>query len=109
MLNHWDFRAVAIFTGNTKPYSDEIVSENTFSRVFEESVDYGDLIWHRDKKYRVVDIIDCGEDWQFQFENELPFNIKTGTRIEIPAEEFHRVIKGKGPLKIKVEEIDEKI
>lgn len=95
----------AVSTGN--PYLDIRMSDNTFNRVFEENVESGDLIWHRDKKYRVVEVIDCGDEWQFQFDNELPFDIKNGTIIKIPAEEFHRVIKGQGHLKIKVEEIEE--
>ena len=100
---------MAVASIGNKPYSDIKTSDSSFNRTFEENVESDDLIWHRDKKYRIVEVTECGEGWQFQFDNELPIDIRTGTRINIPAEEFHRVIKGQGHLKIKVIELDENV
>jgi hypothetical protein len=64
------------------------------------------LIWHRDKNDRVITVLKCGKGWQFQFDNDLPFELKPDMEIEIAKEEFHRVIKGKGNLKVQIKEVE---
>jgi len=59
------------------------------------------LVWHRDKYYREITILE-GNDWQLQLDNELPVTLEKGKIYQIPAMEFHRVIKGEGDLKIKI-------
>jgi hypothetical protein len=38
-------------------------------------------------------------------DNKVPVQLKEGMRLEIPKETFHRVIKGKTPLTIKIIEL----
>ena len=52
-----------------KPYSD-----NDNIRTFSYDVDDDELIWHRDKNSRTVEVL-SGVDWKFQRDNELPFVI----------------------------------
>jgi len=43
-----------------------------------------------------------GEGWQFQFNGSLPFELKTGRKFSIPKDMYHRVIKGKTDLVLKI-------
>lgn len=85
-----------------KPYTDEIESETTIVRVFDEKIDPIELLWHRDLKDRKVTILE-GNGWYFQKENELPIELLPGVDIFIKAMEWHRVIKGINNLKIKIQ------
>lgn len=86
-----------------KPYTDEIESEATIVRFFDENIDPIELLWHRDLKDRKVTVLE-GNGWYFQKENELPLELCRGTVIFIERREWHRVIKGVGNLKVKIEE-----
>ena len=79
-----------------KPYSD-----NDNIRTFSYDIDDAELIWHRDKNTRTVEVL-SGVDWKFQKDNELPLELKKGDRIFIAEGEIHRVIKGTTNLKIKI-------
>ena len=70
-------------------------------REFSADVDPMSLIWHEDQEDRIVEIL-TGNGWQFQFDEDIPFEMITGDKIEIPKGFLHRVIKGKGNLKIKI-------
>lgn len=83
-----------------KPYT-EIVKGNTRVRVLSERTETHELVWHRDRKNRIVEILQS-DGWKFQHDNELPFTLKKGDVIEIQKESYHRVIKGKGDLVIKI-------
>jgi hypothetical protein len=48
------------------------------------------------------EIIDPGNGWKFQFENELPWDLEPNMSICILRHEWHRVIKGTGILKLKI-------
>lgn len=82
------------------PFIEEI--KNDFHvRLFSEDVDSEELKWHRDEEDRIVEI--CHEtDWLLQMDNELPKNMIIGERYEIPRGVYHRLIKGKGSLKVKI-------
>ena len=73
-------------------------------RTFEKGVLDNELIWHRDKKTRIVEILES-KGWKFQFDNELPIDLTPGTIINIPKDKIHRVIKGSSKLVIKIKEI----
>ena len=77
------------------------ISENERIRMFSCGVDNEELIWHRDKRDRIVEVIEC-KDWFFQFENELPIALKPGDTLSISKMVFHRLIKGDGALVIKI-------
>jgi hypothetical protein len=81
------------------PYKEDKISENTFIREFKVDTDSSEYIWHKDREDRVIESIG-DTDWLIQMDNELPKKIEG--KIFIPKETFHRVIKGKGDLKIKL-------
>jgi quercetin dioxygenase-like cupin family protein len=85
-----------------RPYS-EIQDIGHIYREFSNDVDDTELVWHRDRKDRIVEIMD-GIDWKFQFDNQLPINIHVGDVLYIKANQFHRILKGKTPLKVKIKE-----
>lgn len=85
-----------------QPYKQSI-SDNVIYREFNDDIDPIELVWHRDEKDREVEVLQ-GEGWFFQFDNELPLELRQGVKISIPKLTYHRVIKGTGPLKIKIQE-----
>ena len=81
------------------PYTDIEITDKYIIREFNENIDPIELMWHRDDENRTVEII--GEtDWKVQLENCLPSSLNE--RIFIPKHEWHRVIKGTGTLKLKI-------
>lgn len=71
-------------------------------RIFSKEIKQDQLVWHRDREDRLVEVIGK-TDWQFQFDNELPQPLKT--KLFIPKGIYHRIIKGKTTLKIKVNKL----
>ena len=92
---------VETFTGN--PFSDSFVADNTFIRTFDESVEDGELIWHKDRKDRVIKVIE-GVDWKIQYDNQLPQILEHDKWYYIKKEQYHRVHRGKGKLVIEIQE-----
>ena len=87
-----------------KPYT-QTVTGNKILREFAHDTDSHELVWHRDKKDRIVRVIE-GNGWKFQLDNMLPIVLHEGQEIFIPKETFHRVIKGTNTLKIQITEKD---
>ncbi len=85
-----------------KPYN-EVRQNDVIYRKFDKDVDNHELVWHRDKENRKVEVLD-GDGWLFQFDNQIPFELKKGVIFEIEKETYHRVIKGESPLTIKIVE-----
>ena len=83
----------------TKPYKD-IKSKNFFIREFSSDTPTFELVWHRDKKDRVVQAMH-DTDWMFQMDNEIPKRL-TENKLFIPKETYHRLLKGTGNLKVKI-------
>ena len=79
-----------------KPYID-----NDDIRTFSRNVDIKELVWHRDKEDRKITVLE-GEGWQFQFNGELPFELKENMIFKIPEGMYHRLIKGKTDLVLKI-------
>ena len=79
-----------------KPYLD-----NSNIRTFSKNVDSMDLIWHMDDEDRNIEVLE-GKGWQFQKDNELPFQLNVGDNIFIKRHQIHRVLKGTTDLKIKI-------
>lgn len=86
------------------PFRETKLTDGRFARLFEANVDDTELGWHRDREYRVVEVI-RGGGWSFQTDNELPHPLQEGDVIEIPALEWHRVIRGEGDLLVAVEKL----
>ena len=82
-----------------KPYQEIKAEHNTVTRVFDESIDPIELMWHRDQEDRLVEAVEP-TDWMMQLDNELPTLIDKP--IFIPRYNWHRVIKGTGTLTVKI-------
>jgi hypothetical protein len=82
-----------------RPYTDLEVTDSYIIREFDENIDPIELLWHRDREDRTLEII--GEtDWLIQFEDSLPSPLKD--HIFIPKYVWHRTIKGNGKLTVKI-------
>ena len=84
------------------PFEEEQIDQYNFIRTFPADVDEMDLIWHADKENRIVTVLE-GNGWKFQFDEELPIEMTNGLDISIFEGRLHRIIKGNGPLKIKLQ------
>jgi len=71
-------------------------------RTFSENVQEFELVWHRDKEDRIVVPLTT-TDWKFQLDNDIPRTIEK--EIFIPKETYHRLIKGTGELKVRIEKL----
>ena len=84
-----------------KPYVESVLSEHIIVRGFSSNVKRSELVWHRDMQDRVITVLE-GNGWYFQKDNQLPFLLKEGDKITIKAKEYHRLIKGKSDLIVKI-------
>ena len=84
------------------PFEEEKIDQYNFIRTFPADVDEMDLIWHADKENRIITVLE-GNGWKFQFDEELPIKMTKGKSISILKGVIHRVIKGNGPLVIKLQ------
>lgn len=73
-------------------------------REFDISKPQDEYVWHRDVENRIVEILE-GQGWQFQFEECLPFLLVKGMKFKVPSMEYHRLIKGATPLKVRIQKI----
>jgi hypothetical protein len=80
-------------------YEEEILSDCVI-RTFHADTPSHLLKWHYDEEDRNVSPLDP-TDWKFQFDDELPFIISGNIYIE--RGRYHRIIKGTGNLKVKIE------
>lgn len=85
-----------------KPYRDLEITDEYIIREFDENIDPIELLWHRDNEDRMVEILECGEGWGFQFDDGLPFELEPNTSIFILRHDWHRVVKGEGTLLLKI-------
>lgn len=81
------------------PFSEERVEDNIYVRTFSSEVSSHELSWHRDKEDRTVVPLNQN-DWLFQRDNQLPHPITE--EISVKSGEWHRIIKGKSDLIVKV-------
>ena len=84
------------------PYT-QISNGDYIIREFSPNVESDELVWHRDRNNRVVEVL-SGTNWGLQMEDELPMELKVGDVLEIKAETYHRVFKGIDTLKLKIKE-----
>jgi hypothetical protein len=85
-----------------KPYKEERISRSVVIRTFDCNIPDEELEWHWDEEDRIIEPLN-DNDWQFQFDNELPQKIYK--QIKIPKGVIHRVIKGTTNLIIKITKI----
>lgn len=86
------------------PFNEVDLKGGLFLRVFKEGVDSEEMIWHRDREDRRVAILESN-GWLLQMDNGVPVEMKPQDSFTIPKNTWHRVIKGKGDLKIIVEKL----
>lgn len=87
-----------------KPYVDiPTANKDSWFRTFEASCLDEELVWHRDKSDRKIEVIH-NKGWKFQRDNDLPNDLVEGQILVINRMEYHRLIKGQGPLIVKITE-----
>ena len=89
------------------PFKQKKISKNVLLREFSRDVHEEELVWHRDKNTRIVEVVK-GVGWKFQRDNQFPVTLREGDRFEIPAEQYHRLVKGKTKLVVKIYEQKDK-
>lgn len=82
-----------------RPYSEK-KEDGYIIREFSHDAPSFEFVWHRDKEDRVVQAIH-DTDWLFQLDNEIPQRF-TESKLFIPKETYHRLIKGTGDLVVKI-------
>jgi quercetin dioxygenase-like cupin family protein len=85
-----------------KPYKDVQESGGYVIREFDKSLDPIHLLWHRDDEDRLVEVLECGQGWKMQMDDQLPTSLEPGVSIFILRHQWHRVIKGEGKLLVKI-------
>ena len=64
---------------DTLPFIQENLSDNIKIRTFKSDVESGELMWHRDREDRLVEILECN-NWKYQSDNTLPLEMKKGDK-----------------------------
>ena len=100
------FTESEVKTGWTKgrlpklPFQEIKEDDNISIRIFNNETKPEFFVWHRDREDRIIESI--GEtDWKIQLDDELPKIIQG--EVFIPMGVYHRVIKGTGDLKIRLQ------
>lgn len=86
------------------PYIQTDIGPNKFQRIFKEETNESEFVWHRDHFDRDVYVIES-RGWKLQLDNKLPTLLTTGSKIFIPKNTYHRLIKGQGNLVITINEL----
>jgi hypothetical protein len=101
-LNDFDEEALNQWEKENKVPFQEQKEERYIVRIFSESTDDMELVWHRDREDRIVKSLG-DTDWMIQMDNELPRPLTE--MIYIPKNSYHRVIKGTGDLKVRINKL----
>ena len=90
-----------------KPFEDfeKDIIKKSFKRIFKQDIEDKQLIWHKDRKDRVVKVI-YGTGWKLQHDNSLPIELEPGNNYHINKGEFHRLHKGNSELKVEIKEYE---
>lgn len=84
-----------------KPYTDIEIGDGYVIREFDQNIDPIELMWHRDNEDRTIEVLHP-TDWFFQYEDQLPIQLKENVSLNIARHDWHRVIKGTGSLRLKI-------
>lgn len=88
-------------TVSGRPYKQFTISQNVFIRIFPRNTSIQELVWHRDRKTRQITVLE-GNNWLFQRDNDIPFELADGHTFEIKAGHYHRLHRGDGELYLKI-------
>lgn len=83
----------------------DVIDDRVIIRTFDQGVSDDELIWHRDKKHRFVEIVE-GNGWKLQLDNKIPRDLKVGKKFFIPSMVYHRILKGSTKLTVKIQELE---
>jgi hypothetical protein len=83
------------------PFTEEIISDRIKIRHFSPETPEEEFKWHWDNEARVIEALN-NNDWEFQFDDELPIPLTKGGLIGIPKGLYHRLIKGSTGLSIRI-------
>ena len=86
------------------PFEEKQISDKTFLREFKHDIHSDELIWHQDREDRKITIVEAN-GWLLQIDNQVPIFLENNKDYHIPKYTWHRVIKGKGNLKILLEKV----
>jgi hypothetical protein len=84
------------------PYTNLEITDKHIIREFSNQTNIIEFMWHRDNEDRLVEALH-DTDWQVQLDNELPTSLDKP--IFIPRHHYHRVIKGNGNLRVKINKL----
>jgi len=84
------------------PYINLETTDKHIIREFSDKTDIIDFMWPRDNEDRLVEALH-DTDWQLQLDNKLPTSLDKP--IFIPRHHYHRVIKGNGNLRVKINKL----
>ena len=88
----------------SKPYTDEVKGRFK-TRTFDNQTHSDEFVWHRDKADRIVTVLESGDGWFFQMDNNIPYELEEGDVLNIPKMEYHRIWKaGNSNLVLEIEE-----
>ena len=87
----------------TSPYR-EIKMKSATLRVFDQEVEEEDLVWHRDRKKRKIEVLESG-NLKLQLDNNRPILLEKGMTYTIPKMVYHRVIKGQYDLVLRIKDV----
>jgi quercetin dioxygenase-like cupin family protein len=85
-----------------RPYTEQSLGREII-RVFCSDAPVDEFVWHRDKHDRYITVAES-RGWFLQLENELPTELIEGVSYFVRKNEWHRILKGAGDLKIKIRE-----
>jgi len=84
-----------------KPFIETIVSDDEIIRTFNPIYPEHLYKWHYDDENRIIEPLNTN-DWKFQFDNEVPFEMQEGDTIHIKQMDYHRILKGHDKLILKI-------
>jgi quercetin dioxygenase-like cupin family protein len=94
------------FCSSDKPYVQKNATTCSYTRTFYANTNNEELVWHRDASDRDIKVL-AGEGWSIQFENNLPIKLSSGSKVFIPKNSWHRLIKSSGKMKDLLIQINE--
>ncbi len=86
-----------------RPYS-QVEEKGLIMRTFSDDSYDDEFVWHRDDQDREVTVIES-DGWQIQFDNSLPVVMVAGDSVFVSCDQWHRILKGKGSLRIMIREL----
>jgi hypothetical protein len=81
------------------PFKETKLTDNGFIRTFSQITDFSEFMWHRDEEDRIIEATEHS-DWKIQLDNHVPIGLNR--KVLIKKDEWHRLIKGTGELRLKI-------